>query len=419
MSSVAVPVSPSLPRPSAAELRRLVEAELSDRIPGALSPHERVAPEMASSGIAALDELAGGWPRGTLSELFGPASSGRTSVLVAALAAATARSEACALVDAGDSFDPESAAAAGVDLKQLLWVRCGKNSPQRRGGAEKNDGKWQMANGKKLLTSRSFVSSCLRGESIPTPQPRDIGIWGYGDTETMERINPALARKNPPQKHRVKAQQPNCRTAELPNSSDSLSEGHDFSRAEKSNLRICHSEAKRSAAEESAFAFYPSASPRLRGEGLPQRGKYRTAYARIEQALKAADLLLGAGGFGLVIVDLAGLPPEAARRVPLTTWFRFRRAVEATGTVLLVVSPQAITQSCAALALRLQATGRQQLRLPDYPIPRFPDQPCGSPSHTELLTGFRLRAEVVRSLLPGRKRPHSSHAEIVTEAQWA
>jgi recombination protein RecA len=130
MSSVAVPVS-SLPRPSAAELRRSLEAELADRIPGALSPRERVLPDMVSSGIAALDELTGGWPRGTLTELFGPASSGRATVLLAALAAATARGEACALIDAGDCFDPESAANSGVDLKKLLWIRCGKNPPQR------------------------------------------------------------------------------------------------------------------------------------------------------------------------------------------------------------------------------------------------------------------------------------------------
>ncbi len=84
----------------------------------------RPAPEMVSSGIREIDELAGGLPRGCLSEICGPASSGRTSVLLAALAAATRRQEVCALVDTTDALDAVSAAAAGVELERLLWIRC-------------------------------------------------------------------------------------------------------------------------------------------------------------------------------------------------------------------------------------------------------------------------------------------------------
>ena len=83
----------------------------------------RPTPEMVSSGIGEVDELAGGLPRGCLSEICGPASSGRTSVLLAALAAATRRQEVCALVDATDALDAVSAAAAGVKLEKLLWIR--------------------------------------------------------------------------------------------------------------------------------------------------------------------------------------------------------------------------------------------------------------------------------------------------------
>ena len=86
----------------------------------------RPAPEMVSSGIREIDGLSGGLPRGCLSEICGSASSGRTSVLLAALAAATRREEVCALVDTTDALDAVSAAAAGVDLERLLWVRCGK-----------------------------------------------------------------------------------------------------------------------------------------------------------------------------------------------------------------------------------------------------------------------------------------------------
>ncbi len=105
----------------------------------------RAAPEMVSSGIPQLDALTGGYPRGCLAEICGAASSGRTSVLLSALARATQRGEVCALVDASDAFDPASAAAAGMELSRLLWVRCGNavpssrfavlNSPERKCGS--------------------------------------------------------------------------------------------------------------------------------------------------------------------------------------------------------------------------------------------------------------------------------------------
>src|ERR1700683_2612830 len=88
----------------------------------------RPAPEMVSSGIAAMDALTGGLPRGCLTEICGPASSGRTSLLLAALAAATQRGEFCAVVDASDALDPHSAATAGIELERLLWVRCGEKT---------------------------------------------------------------------------------------------------------------------------------------------------------------------------------------------------------------------------------------------------------------------------------------------------
>jgi recA bacterial DNA recombination protein len=88
----------------------------------------RPMPEMVSSGIREIDELAGGLPRGCLSEICGPASSGRTSILLSMLAAVTRRQEVCALVDATDALDTVSAAAAGVELERLLWIRCTRTS---------------------------------------------------------------------------------------------------------------------------------------------------------------------------------------------------------------------------------------------------------------------------------------------------
>jgi recombination protein RecA len=159
---------------------------------------ERPLPETVPTGVAELDTAIGGLPRGCLTEIFGPASSGRASLMASILAAATRREEVCALVDAEDSFDPLSAVAAGVHLDRLLWVRCAHNA---------------------------------------------------------------------------------------------------------------------------------------------------------EHALKAADLLIQGGGFGVVVMDLGDTPLAIARRISLTSWFRLRRAVENTPTVLLAVARQSNAKTCASLML--------------------------------------------------------------------
>jgi recombination protein RecA len=80
--------------------------------------------DLAATGVPALDAaLGGGLPRGHLSEIVGGRSSGRTSVMCRALGAAASRDELVALVDTCDRFDPASAAAVGLDLSRLLWIR--------------------------------------------------------------------------------------------------------------------------------------------------------------------------------------------------------------------------------------------------------------------------------------------------------
>jgi recombination protein RecA len=113
-----------------AHLESLLRARRLDRtlttalpaLDSAVSGHDEAV--IAPTGIAALDSrLGGGFPRGHLSEIVGPRSSGRTSLLLRMLAAATARGELVAVVDALDMFDVASAAAAGIALDRLLWVR--------------------------------------------------------------------------------------------------------------------------------------------------------------------------------------------------------------------------------------------------------------------------------------------------------
>ncbi len=79
------------------------------------------------TGMAEVDQLIEGFPRGAISEIVGEAGSGRTSLLMKLIAAATARMEICAYVDAIGAFDPASAAASGVSLSQVVWVKCEGN----------------------------------------------------------------------------------------------------------------------------------------------------------------------------------------------------------------------------------------------------------------------------------------------------
>src|SRR5216684_9261205 len=110
---------------SRADLESLLRTRRLDRT---LTTAERPAldpiHDVAATEAAALDaRLGGGFPRGQLSEIVGPRSSGRASLLLRLLAAATARGELVALVDALDMLDVESVAAAGLDLDRLLWIR--------------------------------------------------------------------------------------------------------------------------------------------------------------------------------------------------------------------------------------------------------------------------------------------------------
>jgi RecA DNA recombination protein len=74
--------------------------------------------------IDAIDSLlGGGLRRGKVVELVSRRASGRFSILMSTLAAATSIGEAAALIDVSDHFDPQLAEAAGVDLRRLLWVR--------------------------------------------------------------------------------------------------------------------------------------------------------------------------------------------------------------------------------------------------------------------------------------------------------
>jgi hypothetical protein len=203
---------------SSSALRLEIEHALERSFPAALTPAHRTIHETVATGIAEVDTLLeGGLPSGAISEINGPESSGRTTVALSFLAQRTAAGQVCALVDADDAFDPESAAANGINLRQLLWVRCRKS-----------------------------------------------GI---------------------------------------------------------------------------ALRQRPSTKP----------------FAQLDQALRATDLLLQAGGFAAIVLDLGDTAVEHARRIPLATWFRFRQAADRARTCLVVVAQDGCAQSSAAVALECAA----------------------------------------------------------------
>jgi recombination protein RecA len=108
-----------------ADLESLLRTRRLDRtLTTALPPDIADEYVCAPTGHTALDaRLSGGFPRGQLSEIVGPRSSGRSSLLLQTLASATARGALVALVDALDTLDVASADAAGIELDRLLWIR--------------------------------------------------------------------------------------------------------------------------------------------------------------------------------------------------------------------------------------------------------------------------------------------------------
>jgi hypothetical protein len=107
-----------------AQLETLLRARKLDVTLTTSAPWRERQEERAATGVSAIDALLdGGLPRGHVSEIVGPRSTGRTTLLGHVLAAGVERGEAVAMVDPCDRFDPLSAAGLGLDLHRLLWVR--------------------------------------------------------------------------------------------------------------------------------------------------------------------------------------------------------------------------------------------------------------------------------------------------------
>lgn len=91
-------------------------------------------------------------------------------------------------------------------------------------------------------------------------------------------------------------------------------------------------------------------------------------HGNAEHALRAADLVLHSGGFGVIALDLADVSAAALNRIPPTAWFRFRRIVEPTPTIFVVLANRPITKSCSTLLIETRRRRAKFLRGVDYEI---------------------------------------------------
>jgi recombination protein RecA len=369
------------------------------------------APDMVHFGIPSLDALTGGVPRGALTEIVGPASSGRTSVMFALMAEITRRQEVCALVDVTDSFDPASAEAAGVDLKRTLWVRCGKVSSQESGvGSEEPRGESTPAvlnvwTQQKIATRQMALSAnteqnhqAITSGCFEAAQGRRELVSNFQKPQTIHNVAP-------PAKH----------------ISWSIHEDYD-SRLRHAMVNGRGVRASWSVNREPYSSVKRAKPAAARSAGFADIRKAK--WDRLDQALKATDLLLQSGGFGLVIIDLGDISSEQARRIPLTSWFRFRRAVESTPTILMVIAKDSCAKTCASLVMQLSAnpcqSGEQMAntnRESSQAIHDLRVTHHASVTHIALLDGLDVHVELLRTRLE-RRPSRSAVANLETQTQW-
>lgn len=286
---------------SAATIRSQVEAVLTSRIPSALSVSPRAVRPVVSTDISSVDEiLEGGLPVGAITEIVGPDCSGRTSFTLSFMSRMTQAGKVCAWIDVSNALQPESAAAAGVELSRMLWVRCGVADTS--------------------CTQDAPQKSFALPEKYLVPPPIKQGLHGGGCGGHPRGEVKGLA--------------------------EAVT---GFLRPEVTTPR-CAEPLRRPRTERPSFkpATFPvPASIR----GTPVMAK---PWSRIDQAIRVTDLLLQGGGFSSIVLDMAGIAPEFSSRIPLATWFRYRAAAERSQTSVLLLTQNACAKSSAGLVLQLQ-----------------------------------------------------------------
>jgi recombination protein RecA len=327
--------------PSASIIRVQVEKLLAHKIPSALTPVATMVRPVISSGIESLDAvLKGGFPVGAVSEVTGPECSGRTSLAHSLVARVIESGKIAAWIDVSDTFDAVSGAAAGIDLRRLLWVRCGVtdiSQPQQ-------------------VREFSLPNAYL----IPSMPKKGLHGGGCGTHPRYEAKGLSSAVSG-------------------------------LLHAEPLSPRCVEAQSKRRPVQVTYAPIAQSV-----GTPTPSRSTLGP-YQRIEQGLKSADLILQAGGFGAIVVDLGGVAPKHVSRVDLATWHRYRVAAERTQSSIVLLTQYVCAKSSSGLLLRLHPA--EMLR-----------------EESTVFSGTQPRAEVARhrfqeqgnNVLPIRKPPQNA-----------
>lgn len=344
-------------------VRDQIEGALALRIPSALTPAAHAVRGATPTGIASIDALlGGGLPVGALTEIVGAQCSGRTACAHAFVSQVIQRGQVCAWVDGSDSFDAESAAANGTDLSRVLWVRCGVQEadagvaagpaeyaagplpsakPMPGGGSPhpRHEVRGMPEAVDAFLSTQRLVRS-KRTIGTPGMPNRSLGLSDRTEQVATDRL-PARRGEHVLQ-HRMALE---ARCAEPQRRERAVGRG---------------------SAEGCAVAQGGSDSgDRTGGAGTARAGSCKAGggrvvrrsspWQRLDQALRVTDLLMQAGGFGALVLDLGSLAPELVNRIPLATWFRFRSAADRTRTSVVLLTQHPCSQSSAEVVLRTRA----------------------------------------------------------------
>lgn len=318
-------------KPHAAMLKHEIEERLSARIPAALSPMIQPVARLQASGTPSVDAmLGGGFPLGSLCEFTGVECSGRSSLAVSLLAM-TSHQSACAYIDVSDSFSPHTAAAAGVLLSNLLWVR--------------------------FPSQRSNVGARVGPDAAPLqrehPQNHQQSSGRQHPRGETKGLAPALEEMllHKEESRRRKAEG----TPGYPNQKLSLGDAsHDQIEWEQFNSRkVDDRDPLRKLDKEAAEAARLRATSRTSQDAVQQ--SQTRPWKLLERAIRATDQILQAGGFRVVVLDLASVAPECALRIPSSTWWRFHKAAQQSDTLFLLLSDVPCARSSGACVLECSA----------------------------------------------------------------
>jgi recombination protein RecA len=388
-------------------VREQVERTFSDRVQQALSLSPYVQPERMPCGIASLDALLhGGLPLGTLTEFVGSEGSGRTSVALAYMSAVINAGNVCAWIDVSDALDPETAAANGIDLERLLWVRCGSS------GAHTPSALPHTENPQTHLNIAPLAVSQPRHTGGGSPHPRSEDRNMPQAISSMLKAHGGLYDKQVRRKNKWIGT-PGAPNRPLTYRSEDREEQVNSDRLPPrrgDNLALASIAPRCAEQQPRRIAGIPSSTqmplnPPPRNTAISHAGP---PWKALDQALRAADLILQGGGFSAIVLDLGDVPPAIAWRIPLATWFRFRAACERSRVSLILLTQHPCARSSAELVVRLQ-TGRIEAK-------------------NKVMTGIHYHASIERSrsqerenrIVPIRKPPQSEHpGHWTSQASWA